>query len=41
MAGEEVFQFEDAFGRMHVFLSSHTGDGGLVHVDRLGDVMQH
>jgi hypothetical protein len=41
VAGEEVFQLEDAARRKHVLVGGHARDGGFVHADNLGDIVQY
>ena len=41
MTGEEILQFEDALGGVHILLRCHSRDSGLMHAHRLGDIVQH
>ena len=41
MAGEEVLEFVNAVGRVHVFLGGDARDGGLVQLQLFGNVTQH
>ena len=40
LAGEEIAQLEHAARRVHVLAGGDARDGGLVHVDRFGDVLE-
>src|SRR3569623_463757 len=41
MAGKEIFEFEDAARRPHVFFGGDARDGGLVHAHFFRHVVQH